>query len=325
MTPTHRTLLAALSLCAAGSLALFATSCQSDRHGRQAGSDEGTVAAPSLELTEPTTLPGLHNVVTYGPELVCGGVPEGAEGLHTLKAMGIRTVVSVDGATPNVDLAESLGMRYVHLPISYDGVAVERQREIAQVLANAERPIYVHCHHGRHRSAAALGVAAVRTGELSQEQACARMTASGTSENYPGLWAAVRGAAPLAKEELEADIDDFPSLSQVSGIVEIMAELDIVYDLVQEASDAAWQVPADHPDLVPVAETRRLASLLARLRQDPESQQYEQRYQDLLEESIERAERLDQMVRSGTTAGTAELADLVGQSCKACHKIYRNQ
>ncbi len=32
----------------------------------------------------------------------------------------MKTIISVDGATPNVAMAEKYGMRYVHLPHGYD-------------------------------------------------------------------------------------------------------------------------------------------------------------------------------------------------------------
>ena len=34
--------------------------------------------------------------------------------------------------------------------------AVERLKELAQAVASCEGPIYLHCHHGKHRSAAAV-------------------------------------------------------------------------------------------------------------------------------------------------------------------------
>ncbi|MBM4063406.1 MAG: hypothetical protein FJ265_20245, partial [Planctomycetes bacterium] len=126
-----------------------------------------TVPAPAPDCADPVHLPGLHQVVTYAPGFVGGGVPEGEEGLRTLAAMGIKTVVSVDGGAPDAAAAEALGMRYVHLPIRYSGIDRERQLELAQVVANAGGPVYVHCHHGKHRSAGALGSALVMTGVLS--------------------------------------------------------------------------------------------------------------------------------------------------------------
>ena len=284
-----------------------------------------TVRPPEVTATEAVQMPGLHNVVTYGPDIVCGGVPEGREGLETLRAMGIKTIVSVDGQKPDAKTAEALGMRYVHLPISYDTVTPERQKELAQVLVNADQPIYMHCHHGKHRSAAALGSAVVLAGKMTPEQACERMSVSGTSPSYTGLWAAVREAKPLPANELQADISRFPSIAQVSGMVETMAEIDLVFSLVDQARDAGWRAPDDHPDLVPTKETKRLADLMAHLRDDPESQQLPADYQEMLNEAIDQTTELDRLVRAGKSAEAAKLLDAIRAGCKACHKEYRNK
>ncbi|HEU4419191.1 MAG TPA: hypothetical protein VFT55_09650, partial [Planctomycetota bacterium] len=82
--------------------------CQQTAHS---GHPEISIPVPPATADKPVQLAGVHNVVTYAPNLISGGVPEGQEGLHTLAAMGIQTIISVDGATPDVAGAESLGMR----------------------------------------------------------------------------------------------------------------------------------------------------------------------------------------------------------------------
>ncbi|HEX6813982.1 MAG TPA: hypothetical protein VF384_20330 [Planctomycetota bacterium] len=130
----------------------FVSSCQSSQQPQIA--THGPIAAPAADAKKATDLPGLHNVVVYAPHMISGGQPEGAEGLETLAAMGIKTIISVDGAKPDVEGARRLGMRYVHLPISYDTVTPERQAQLAQAVSSCEGPIYMRCHHGKHRSAA---------------------------------------------------------------------------------------------------------------------------------------------------------------------------
>ena len=66
--------------------------------------------------------PGLHNVFPIGDKVFSGSSPEGRAGFESLHAMGIRTIISVDGAKPHVDLAREQGLRYVHIPIGYDGL-----------------------------------------------------------------------------------------------------------------------------------------------------------------------------------------------------------
>ncbi len=313
-------------------LALFGSSCADLNHAdaSHAASHAASQGAgshttpPPVSADKPAHLDGLHNVVTYGPDMICGGVPEGEEGLHTLAAMGVKTIVSVDGATPDVATAEKLGMRYVHLPISYNGVPEERQKELAQAITNLPGPVYMHCHHGKHRSASALGSAMVLAGKLTPAQAEERMKVSGTSQDYQGLWQAVRGAQALPAAELKTDASKFPSIARVSGMVASMSEIDLVFDNVKAAKTAAWGVPKDHPDLVPTKETRRLAQIFAQFAKDPESLSHPADYQAILTKSVEATKALDAALRAGDLDAATKQFDVIGKSCKECHKLYRD-
>ncbi len=282
------------------------------------------IAAPPTSADKSVSLPGLHNVVTYAPEIVCGGVPEGEEGLHTLAAMGIKTIISVDGATPDVDGAERLGMRYVHLPISYDTVPEKRQQELAQALVSLPGPVYMHCHHGQHRSAAALGSAVVLAGRLTPERALERMAVSGTAKEYTGLWKAVREARPLDASQLHADPSSFPKISQVRGMVATMSEIDLAFDLVKQAKKAGWKAPKDHPDLFAPKETKRLALLFANLQSDADSKQLPTDYQTRLQHAIETTKALDTAVQANDLVTASELMEQIGKGCKQCHQTYRD-
>ncbi|HEX5054266.1 MAG TPA: sulfur transferase domain-containing protein [Planctomycetota bacterium] len=279
---------------------------------------------PPPSATQPVQMEGLHNVVTYVPNLVCGGVPEGDEGMATLAAMGVKTIVSVDGAAPDVAAAERRGLHYVHLPVTYDTITPERQKELAQAISSCEGPIYVHCHHGKHRSAAALGSALVLAGKLTPAQAEVRMHVSGTAKDYTGLWQAVETAKPLPAAELVVDAARFPSVSKVRGMVATMAEIDSVFDLVRQAQKAGWKPPEEHPDLVAAHETRRLHTLFAQLPGDPDSSKHPADYQAKLSAMIDTCEQLDTAVRGGDGAAADGLLTKVHTSCKDCHKTYRD-
>lgn len=280
---------------------------------------------PETGAKQPVDLPGLHNVVAYADDVFSGAVPEGEQGFATLAALGIQTIVSVDGARPEVELAQKHGLRYVHLPISYDGITPERQREMAQAIANLPGPVYLHCHHGKHRSATAAAAACIGTGRITPEQAMARMQVSGTAPGYKGLWQVARAATPMTETELRRDPSTFEAIARVSGMVEAMSSIDQVFENLKAVEQAAWQVPADHPDLVPAKETRRLLDLFVQMEQDPESRTYPVEYQQILGSSIAAARALDDAVRAGNgTAASAQYAAL-GKSCKECHRTYRDQ
>ncbi|MGE0610114.1 MAG: hypothetical protein AB7O62_23685, partial [Pirellulales bacterium] len=76
----------------------------------------------------PRRLPVEHlpNAIRLHPKVVSGGQPEGEAAFAELRDLGIKTVISVDGARPAVPLAKKYGLRYVHLPHGYDGVPEQR-------------------------------------------------------------------------------------------------------------------------------------------------------------------------------------------------------
>src|SRR4051812_27897995 len=81
------------------------------------------VAAPAFPpLPDQTHLANAH-VVTA--KVISGAQPEGDESFKALEDLGVRTIVSVDGAAPDVGTARRYGLRYVHLPITYSGVTPE--------------------------------------------------------------------------------------------------------------------------------------------------------------------------------------------------------
>src|SRR5438105_4959917 len=109
----------------------------------------------------PLPTPALDNAHYVTDNVFAGAQPEGDAGFAALKRMGVKTIISVDGAKPDVERAHRFGLRYVHLPIGYDGVSPDEGRAIAKAIDEVEGPVYVHCHHGKHRSAAAVAVACV--------------------------------------------------------------------------------------------------------------------------------------------------------------------
>jgi hypothetical protein len=56
---------------------------------------------------QPTEFAGLHNVHQVAAKLWSGFSPEGETGFASLKALGIQTILSVDGARPEVELVFS--------------------------------------------------------------------------------------------------------------------------------------------------------------------------------------------------------------------------
>ena len=284
------------------------------------------ITPPSVEDDKPTDLPGLHNVVAYTPDTFSGAVPEGEQGFATLKAMGIKTVISVDGAKPDLAAAGKFGLRYVHLPIGYDGVPTDRQLALARAVRDLDGPIYIHCHHGKHRSAAATGAACATLGRMTSEDAVSRMKVSGTSPKYKGLYSDVSHAMMVNDAKLNEASNVFPQVWQTKGIVDAMVAIDDATEHLKDIQQAGWQTPADHPDLVPAAEAGRLADLLRNLQDDADVKAEPRELTDWMLESAADASKLEAMIVSGDTKPALLDAQfkVIRDACSTCHVKYRN-
>ncbi|MGB0716674.1 MAG: hypothetical protein ACPGXK_12395, partial [Phycisphaerae bacterium] len=142
---------------------------------------------------------GLKNLFQLGDEIYSGSAPSTAKSFAVLASLGIRTIISVDGGRPDLSAASARGFRYVHIPLGYDGINEGEGLLLAKALLELERPIYVHCHHGKHRGPAAVATALVMLDEFSMKAAQDFLTVAGTSLHYDGLLASVHQSTPVDK------------------------------------------------------------------------------------------------------------------------------
>ena len=284
------------------------------------------IALPPLNADHVVNYPGVINVLAYGPHLYSGAAPDGAQGFRTLKALGIRTIVSVDGELPDVATAEQFGLRYVHLPIGYNGMDEKRTLEIARAVRDLPGPIYIHCHHGQHRSAAAAGAVAVTLGEATNADSLAKMKISGTAPNYTGLFACVRVARAASKAELDGAPDEFPSQWRTASTVQRMVQIDETFDHLKAIAGAGWKTPADHPDLVPRSEAGQLADHfrtlddIAGFRDKPAGFQ---KHREIAARETQALE--DDLGTQGISAAALDARlKVIGANCVSCHHEYRD-
>ncbi|MEZ6317287.1 MAG: cytochrome c [Phycisphaerales bacterium] len=307
----------------AGVLVLGACALEPETSAEAPGAP-ASVARAGLAPITPTTLPGVHNVMLLSDGVYSGGLPEGNEGFDSLASLGVRTVVSVDAGRPDVAAAESRGMRYVHIPVEYAGISRAEQMNLARAIRDLPRPIYVHCHHGKHRGPTAALVGLELTGEITPAFAEAAMTNVGTSPNYPGLWACARDAEVVPPTELDAWRADLPAVAEVSDFVGAMAGLDRAFDWLGLVREAGWKAPADHPDLAPVSLAGQTADLLRVAGEHPEQVEDQAAFDAALRAAGEYASALERALDAGDAeAAERSWADL-SASCKDCHKVYRN-
>src|SRR5262245_27751574 len=175
MPRVPRILLAIALAAAAGTIG----SCKSPENPAPSASVQAqpSIALPSVTEDQPREYPGIHNAVAFHPGFVSGSAPDGDAGFDTLRAMGVKTIISVDGAQPEVAQAQARGIRYIHLPIGYNGFDEQRRLQLVRATRDAMKdgPVYIHCHHGKHRSAGAAATIAASLGWESPEQGVDRM------------------------------------------------------------------------------------------------------------------------------------------------------
>lgn len=282
--------------------------------------------APAAQAAPAHDDHALHNLHKLNDRVFSGAVPEGAPAFDELKRMGVKTIISVDGASPDVPMAQDRGMRYVHIPVTYADVSESQRLEIARAIRDLPGPIYVHCHHGKHRAPAATASAAVALGMITPEEGVAFMKSAGTAPNYQGLYSCVATGAIATAVQIDAAPADFPAVRQAQGMVAAMVEVDVAYDNLGEIRAAGWAVPNDHPDLVPAAEAGRLADNFRFSMQDPKAKALGADYERRMIAAIAAASAVEEGIVAGLGKDEMEAKwKLVAASCKDCHAAYRDK
>lgn len=281
-------------------------------------------AACSSTPARSTTHAGpIRNLHVLSPGLYSGDEPATQHHYQQLSSLGIKTVISVDAVAPDPDLASKHGIKIVHLPIGYDGIEDPRAAELASAIAQLEHPIYLHCHHGKHRGPAALCVGAIGAGIITNDQAIEFMTLAGTSDNYPGLWSAAQNARPLDQPTLDS-ITEFPTRAPVTGFVQGMGTLDRLHDQLLDIADNDWNAPDDHPDLSATAISGQLYDHLRSMGQLEYFNRKGTMLRSRFEAITELARTTESKIIDEDFTGALESLDALSDSCLDCHERFRD-
>ena len=275
--------------------------------------------AAATEQPHPVETIALHNVFQLADGIYSGNSPDSEAAFRELQKLGVKTIISVDGAKPNVALARKFGMRYVHLPIGYGGVPRARAVELAKAAQTADGPLYVHCHHGKHRGPAAAAAVCRATQSWSAEKADGFLKQAGTSLDYAGLYRDVRFSRPPSAEELARVPREFPEAAKTPDIVNVMVEIDEHFAALKTAQKAGWRE-------VPVPQATLLWELVREHARDPQTARQGDDYTAKLGDCERAADALRHLLRDpGVTSAARDAALLsTGQTCGVCHKAHRN-
>jgi protein tyrosine phosphatase (PTP) superfamily phosphohydrolase (DUF442 family) len=278
-----------------------------------------------LPAVPPQDFPELHNVYTLSENIISGSEPLGEKAFKELEAMGVKTIISVDGKTPNLALAAKHGMRYVHSPIRYKGIEPDEIQRLSKSFRELEAPFYVHCFHGKHRGPAAAAVGRVVLDGVGRERALAEMRQwCGTSKSYKGLYGTIASLPfPTAAESAEYEWD-FPEARPMAGFRQAMVEIPRLSDNIELMADNDWNPDPMHPDLDALNEAVNLLSIFRQANELDEVAERPAAFRKLMEKSIEDNGLLVEALRTGDEAGALAAFDSIQASCKSCHKTYRN-
>ena len=284
-------------------------------------SAQETPAVPLPEGVKELHAPGIHNFFQLTPGIYSGSGPEGDEAFEALKKLGIKTIVTVDGAKPDVEAARRYGLRYVHLPHGYDGIPATTAQQLAKSAAELPGPIFVHCHHGKHRGPAAAAVMCETVAQWTPEKSAQWLKAAGTSPSYAGLYDSVRDFRPPTKEQLAALPAKFPETTEVSTLVDSMVAIDEVWDRLKAAQKSGAPASASARDAVLLWEHYREVQRL------PECDRQTSAFREKLQSAETNAATLRTRAEAIPPVSRADFDaafQAAAQNCVDCHKAHRD-
>ena len=265
----------------------------------------------ACQLQETTSL---KNVYLLTGKLYSGAEPTDRAAYEELQSMGIRTLISVDAIPPNTSLAAEYNIRVIHLPIGYDGISDQRIKELAFAIQSSSKPVYVHCHQGKHRGPAAICAGALALGIIDHEQADAFMTKAGTSESYTGLWSAVEGVEKLATIEPMPLSEHTPARTISKTMSKIGKQATVLDDIVYHGKTA----PIDQAQS-PAVYAAQIHNLFRTLETSDEAKEYGQEFMDDLEHATQAASNLETVLGKNDAGLAMDALDALKNSCSRCH------
>ena len=295
------------------------------RSTQQATPDEIAILAevpPSVKSLHPSNAPGLQNVFRLGDNLYSGSAPDDEAGFSSLARLGVKTVISVDAATPDLEMARQFGLRYVHLPISYSSIPRETIVKLVRTACELPGPIYLHCHHGHHRGpAAAVALWRCLDKSVTADQAHAALTTLGAGKRFTGLYASVKELVRPKAAELDADRSELLQVSTVRPLAKTMAEIDRMWDRATADETDATAVSMQLTIAFDLAEHFRDAAGLPDVTDDE--------LRKGLNETADELDRFAETVklamrdRSAPDHARTSAITRVSAKCNACHAQFR--
>lgn len=269
------------------------------------------------------SLPGIENARRIGPHLWSGGQPTGDKAFAALAAHGVRVVVSVDGAKPDLVAARRHGLRYVHVPIGYEGVPQAASEEIAALALAQEGGVFIHCHHGRHRGPTAAAIVALASGAWDGPTAHAWQRTAGTSPEYAGLYRSVRDFVMPKPGALRQAARRHRSYRPPRGLVASMVAADHHAEALDAMQRIGWRPVPSRPDETPLQAARLLREQFmesVRLGHGPSATDF----RASMARFGEGMATMEGLLRAGATAPATAAWRALREDCRSCHQAWRD-
>lgn len=277
-------------------------------------------------------LPGVPNALQVHERVISGGLPEGDAAFAALAQAGVKTIVSVDGARPDVETARKYGLRYVHLPHGYDGISPVRLLDLAKAIQELPGPIYIHCHHGKHRSPAAAAAGCVAAGLVSESVALRVLEMAGTSPNYRGLFQVVQEAQPLAPAQIAEHRVEYQAIAPIPPLAAAMVDIDEIFERLKLLAAVGWSRVPSQPDLDAAHEALLLKEQYRELARQESVARQPAAFRELLADAEATASQWESALREWQRVGRlapapeaiGRLYQRAGEQCRRCHERFRD-
>ena len=260
-------------------------------------------------------------------KIISGAQPEGEESFQALQKLGVKTIISVDGAKPDVETAKKYGMRYVHLPIGYDGVSRRRgqgdrqgDRRDARADLCALPP-----RQASLRGGGGGGVRERRDAQAGAGQVCPRNLRH-RRELQGAVARRAQARAASIRRSFAISRSTSSSRRRSREFAETMVQIDKHWDHLKLIQKAGWKSPANHPDLDPAHEVLQVQEHLHESGRLESSTARPAEFRKMLTDSEEAVKSLHAILSAPTVDTNAADAafKLANESCTACHKQYRD-
>ena len=252
--------------------------------------------------------PEPENYLRINDSLYSGGSPE-EDHFAFLKSQGIKSIICVDGLEPNLNAAKKHGLAYRHVPIEYSTITLEEQKQLTKAFDELDKPVYIHCHHGKHRGPASAAVILKNHFEWKNEKLVKMMENAGTSKNYSGLYKVISTSNKLPKKDWQKI--DVPEVARVSPLANTMAKLDRHWVKLEELINDTGKLKESQ------SQALILKEYFVELHRAPGTK-FDEEYEVI----VEKIKFLEVSLKNNGNSKKAFAA--VKADCKSCHDDYRN-